>query len=174
MEDNLMNHLKAFRDLLAREADHVSALVKLEEQKYESLKSVDMTSLMNVNTNEEETLQMLDSIEKRRKKAIAGLAAELKIPPDITLSDLIRAIPDEKYNNLKNELIVLRNRIKGLTEKLQVNMTENSELIRSNLDIINMTLSFANRGAQKETYGDRAASARKESRDSIYIINQIA
>lgn len=39
---------------------------------------------------EEKSLQMLDSIEKRRKKAIAGLAAELKIPPDITLSDLIR------------------------------------------------------------------------------------
>lgn len=171
METEIMNHLRSFKDLLAKEADHVSELVRLEERKYECLKLVDMEGLTRINNEEEETLQILDSIEKKRKKIIMTLSGELHFDPNISLSELFRHLPDEKFYETKQDLIVLRTRIKNSTEKLQMNMKENSELIKSNLEIINMTLNFANRNSQKETYSYRN---KKESKENIYIINQIA
>lgn len=171
MENEIMNHLKAFKELLAKEADYVSELVKLEERKYDALKMVDMENLMKINTEEEETLQFLESIEKRRKKIIMTLSGDFHFDPNVTLSELFNHLPDDKHYEIKQELIVLRARIKHLTENLQMNMKENSELIKSNLEIINMTLNFANRNSQKETYSLRN---RKESKENIYIINQIA
>jgi hypothetical protein len=126
---------------------------------------------MKINGEEEETLQFLDSIEKKRKKIIMTLSGDLQFDPNISLSELFNHLPDENFYELKQELVVLRARIKSSTEKLQMNMKENSELIKSNLEIINMTLNFANRNTQKETYNYRT---RKESKENIYIINQIA
>jgi hypothetical protein len=171
METEIMNHLRSFKELLSKEADYVSELVKLEERKYESLKLVDMEGLMRINSEEEETLQFLDSIEKKRKKIIVTLSGDFHFDPNISLAELFTHLPDEKFYETKQELIVLRTRIKNLTEKLQMNMKENSELIKSNLEIINMTLNFANRNSQKETYNYRT---KKESKENIYIINQIA
>ena len=171
METEIMNHLRSFKELLAKEADYVSDLVKLEERKYEALKMVDMDNLMKINTEEEESLQFLESVEKRRKKIIVTLAGEFHFDANVTLSELFNYIPDDQFHETKQELIVLRARIKHLTENLQMNMKENSELIKSNLEIINMTLNFANRNSQKETYNYRN---KKESKESIYIVNQIA
>ena len=56
------------------------------------------------------------------------------------------------------------------------NAVENSrqqvaDLINANMDIVNFTLSYANRTVQQDTYDFRN---KKESKESINIINQIA
>ncbi len=171
MEESIMNHMKTFKDLLSHEADALSYLEKLENQKFDALKQVDIKKLMRINSDEEEMLHKLEVIEKKRKNLILLLSEAFSFDPCVSLSELFTYLPDEEYKSYKNELSELRNTIKGFTEKLQVTMHENSEMIRTNLDIINLTLNFANRNSQKETYGYRD---KKESRENIYLVNQIA
>ncbi len=166
-----MDYLKSFKELLKLEAGYLSELVALEEEKYDALKQVDITLLMKVNTNEEDILQHLASIERKRKDLILNLSKIYHFNPNLSLTELFSYIMDENSQSLKNELIELRTKIKNEIGKLQISMHENSQIIQANLEIINLTMNFANRNAQKETYDYRS---KKESKESIYLVNQIA
>lgn len=171
MEAVLMNQLKSFMDLLLRESEALSELVTLEDSKFDALKQVEIHNLMRINALEEEILHKLGSIEKKRKNIFITLADTFHFDQNISLSELLNYLPESEYKEIKSELMELRAKIKNLTDKLQVTMHENSEMIKSNLEIINITLNFANKSEQKDTYSYRS---KKERRDNIYIINQIA
>lgn len=171
METILMKALESFKKLLAQETQYLSDLVMLEDDKYEALKQVEVSSLMKINSLEEEKLHCLGTVEKKRKEIILGLAEILPFDSNSTLTELLKIIPDEGFEVLKDELTGLRLKIKVLSDKLQVTLKENSEMIKTNLEIINVTLNFANRNSQRETYGYKD---RKETRESIYLVNQIA
>jgi len=166
-----MDYLGAFRELLKLESGYLSNLVSQEDEKYEALKQVDVTGLMRINNAEEEILERLASVERKRKELIQSLSKTYAFDPNLTLTELFNYICDEDDKPIKKELLELRTSIKAEIEKLQISLQENSHIIQANLEIIGLTLNFANRNAQKETYDYRN---RKESRESIYLINQLA
>ncbi len=166
-----MNYLKSFKELLKLESLHLESLVNLEDDKYEALKQVDVVSLMKINNDEEDILHNLSSIERKRKELIQTLSKIYNFNPNITLSDLFAYFRDEKDMTLKNELMELRAAIKDRVGKLQLSLQENSHIIQANLEIIGLTLNFANRNSQKETYNYRN---KREDKGSIYLINQLA
>ena len=171
MDNTIMNHLETFKGLLSRETEMVSGILSLENEKYDALKLVDVNKLMRINAEEEELLQSMDIIEVKRKELIVLLADKMGFNSDSTLSHMLEQFSDEPYSNIKIELLELRDTIKKDTENLRITMKENSEMIKANLEIINLTLNFANRNSIKETYNFRN---KKESKENIYIINQIA
>ncbi len=166
-----MDYLKSFKELLKLESNYLSNLVSQEEDKYEALKQVDVVSLMRINNEEEEILHKLDSIERKRKELIQTLSKNFNFDQNLSLSEMFNYICDSNDMVIKKELMELRTLIKEEIEKLRVSLQENSHIIQANLEIISLTLNFANRNAQKETYDYRN---RKESRESIYLINQLA
>lgn len=168
MEPTLMQSLKRFTELLTREAGALESLYQMEEQKYEVLRMVDADALIRLNSLEEEQLVVMELVEKKRKDALTVLAMQMGLGSDVTLSELVAGLSSEEE---REKLAVLRDRIKHLTEKLQTAMRENRDMIQSNLEIINLTLNFANRNNQKEVYDYRS---RKESRESIFLVNQLA
>lgn len=171
METLWMNQLASFREMLQKESAALKALLQLEDDKYEALKDVDVSKLMRINSSEEDILIELNQTEKKRKELIILLSKVFHFDPSLTLREIFSYIPDQDYAGIKADLLQERDSIKNLTVKLQTTMQENSEMIHANLEIINLTLNFANRHAQKETYDYRS---RKESRDNIYLVNQIA
>jgi hypothetical protein len=166
-----MDYLKSFRELLKLEANYLSSLVSQEEDKYEALKQVDVTSLMKINNEEDDILHSLASIEKKRKELIQTLSKTYSFDQNLSLSELFNHICSDDDSAIKEELMGLRTLIKDEIGKLQISLKENSNIIQANLEIIGLTLNFANRNAQKETYDYRN---KKESRESIYLINQLA
>jgi uncharacterized protein YihD (DUF1040 family) len=171
MENLVNNYLESFRELLCREAGMVKSLLGLEEEKYDALKQVAVKDLVSINTREEDILQFMDGVERQRKELLLLLARAFGFEPETTLSQMLAKLPDDPFAALKGELSALRDDIKGSSGKLQVTMKENSGMVRANLEIINLTLQFANRHAIKETYDYRS---RRGARENITIINQIA
>lgn len=166
-----MEHLKSFKELLKLESGYLSSLVNQEEEKYEALKQVDVTSLMRINNEEEEILHRLASVERKRKELIQTTSKIYGFTPNLSLSELFEHIFDKDDGVIKKELMEMRLNIKEEIGKLQVALQENSHIIQANLEIIGLTLNFANRNAQKETYDYRI---KKESKESLYLINQLA
>ncbi len=163
----LVVKLDVFRKIL-KDAEHsIHQLLQLEEKKYDALKSVDIKELMNINSVEEEIVQLVDDIERKRVNVLRELSDALHIKPSVHLQELIKHMPD----NYRAEFSVLRESIHRKTDKLDVAMRENAVLIQTNLDIMNFTMNFATRAAQQETYNYRD---KKESKENVNIINQIA
>ena len=151
---------------LLKEADRaVLQLSKLEEQKHEALSQVDIKKLMKINSTEEEIVQWVDLLEEKREILIESLCARLGIAPDVVLSE-IAAYGNE---NQRRQMLELKQSIKEHSGNLDVFMRENSDLIQSNLDILNFTMNFSAVG--HETYDYRS---KKESQNNVYIINQLA
>jgi K+ transporter len=171
MEMENMKLLYTFKEILLEESASVLKLMKLEEHKYDALKAVDINSLMKLNQFEEEIIFMLDQIEQRRKEIVQKIAVFMKCPVNVTLTELIGLLPDDIDAALKLELDVIRESIKKNTSKLEVTSRENAHMVQSNLDIINLTLSFANRNSVKETYDYRN---KKDGRENRFLINHIA
>jgi hypothetical protein len=171
MEDLVKGYLENFRELLRREAELVKSILGLEEEKYDALKQVNVKDLLSINSREEDLLQFMDGVERQRKELLLLLARAFGFEPENTLSQMLANVPDDPFAVLKNELLALREEIKSSSSKLQVTMKENSGMVKANLEIINLTLQFANRHAIKETYDYRS---RRGARENITIINQIA
>jgi|GEM_PF-2185941 flagellar biosynthesis/type III secretory pathway chaperone len=166
-----MDYLKSFKELLKLESNYLSNLVSQEEDKYEALKQVDVENLMRINNEEEDILHRLASVERKRKELIHTLSKIFKFDQNLTLTELFNYICGDGDEAIKKDLMKLRTSIKQEIEKLQISLQENSHIIQANLEIIGLTLNFANRNAQKETYDYRN---KKESKESIYLINQLA
>ena len=167
-----MKSLAAFEELLKKEAHALQELLKLEDDKYDALKMVDVAKLMRINSQEEESLEKLNSVEKKRKDLIVSLSKIYHFDSSLSLREIFEIIPEmPELSSSRENLLGLRNTIKNLTGRLQTTMHENSDLIQANLEIINLTLNFAQRNSQRETYGYRM---RKESREGIYLVNQLA
>lgn len=171
MENSVKAYLENFRELLRKEAELVASILGLEDEKYDALKQVNVKELMAINIREEDVLQFMDGVERKRKELLVLLARTLGFEPENTLSQMLSKVPDDPYLSIKNELLELRLEIRQSSDKLQITMKENSEMVKANLEIINLTLQFANRHAIKETYDYRS---RRQTRDNISIINQIA
>lgn len=167
MDKSLTDLLDVFRKVL-KDADHsIQQLLQLEEKKYDALKQVSVKELMRINSVEEEIVQLIDALEKKRQDTLMLLADVLHVKPSIQLQDLIRHLPD-RY---QGEFQVLRDSIRNKTDRLDITMRENAALIQTNLDIMNFTMNFATRSAQQDTYNYRD---KKESKENVNIINQIA
>lgn len=169
MEQKIMDYLLAFSDLFGQIRKTVKQLLTLEEQKYDALKQVDIKELMQINSVEEEVLQFMNSLEKRRQTMIAGLAAYFQCGTDISLTELIAYFPVE----MQDVFFEMRKAIKHDTNKLDITMRENTEMIRTGLEIVDFTLSFANNAAKDDTY-DLRQGAVSSDKNNIHLINQIA
>jgi len=176
MEDR-MDYLKLLKEILQQEYAKISSLVKLEEEKFEALKQVDVSLLMKINNQEEDILHQMNFLEKKRKDIIKNLASIYNFNPDLSLKEILDylpesdSIPSSGQSRIKEEIMEIRESIKRRIAGLQTTLHENSEIIKANMEIINLTLNFANRNSLKETYDYRL---KKESKDTINLVNQIA
>ncbi|OHD53644.1 MAG: hypothetical protein A2Y33_06900 [Spirochaetes bacterium GWF1_51_8] len=167
MPADWMKELANFETVLNELTAAVESLVSHEEQKYDALKQIDVKKLMELNSEEEILMQQLDGRDKKRAVLINRMAREFGIEPSAPLSELITQFPLEMQERFHE----LRRKIKRLSTKLETAVRENSRLIQNNLNIINFTLNFANRGAVTETYNYRE---RGEGHKNLHIVNRIA
>jgi hypothetical protein len=170
MDASQMNYWSLLRDMLVRERDTLSELVILEGRKFEALKKVDISKIIMINSQEEDYLQKMESIEKKRKEILLILSKHHHFDSDVTITQLIESIPAE-LEKYKDILTDLRLAIKSIADNLGAALHENSRIIKTNLEIINATLNFANKGDQKETYN---YNNKKVNRSNLFLINQIA
>lgn len=167
MEKSLNELLADFRDTLAKMSKNLGELLELENQKYEALKSVDIKSLMDLNSSEEELIQYSDTLEKKRVRIIGKLAANLGFDVNLKLSEMLTYFPV----SYQQEFTALRNEIKGRSDHLQITMRENAEIVQANLDIVNFTLNFATGTNRKDTY---CQSGHSDDKNNLYLIDRMA
>jgi flagellar biosynthesis/type III secretory pathway chaperone len=167
MSAEWMKELAGLETILNNIASVIESLAAFEEQKFDALKQVDIKKLMQLNSEEDILVQQMDALDKKRAVSIGRLTRELGIDLSVPLSELIAHFPPDKQEEFQR----LRKSIKSRTIKMETTMRENSRMIQSNLNIINFTLNFANRGAVTETYNYRE---RGEGHKNLHIINRIA
>lgn len=173
MDNQRMQTLDAFFRALDKETECLEQLIALENEKNDALRQVDVEALMKVNANEEEVMQFMEGTERRRKEIVISLARENRMTPDVTLAELVKGLPDDVPADVREKMQKSRTRIRELTDKLQVVLKENREMVQANLSIIDMTLGYAQKKDKSETYNYGTQNS-KESRDKLFIINQIA
>lgn len=168
----LTNNFISFKDILEKISIYVEQLVELENQKYEVLTQLEIKRLMEINSREDEITHEIDILEQQRKNSILKLSYELGFDSGITLSEMITYFP----LSLQDELHRIRHSIKENSRRLEIIMRENSYIIQANLEIINFTLSFANRSADLNTYqlSDKNHTSQKSNDLNLHIVNHIA
>ncbi len=167
METDLRNSLDDFRKVMSDIGRSLGQLSDLEDRKYDALKVVDIKSLMKLNADEEDLIQISSELEKRRSLIVRHLSRQFGFDSNATLKEIITYLPLEEQESF-NEI---RKDIKSNTHKLSTTLRENETLIRTNLDIVNFTMSVINRDSQKETYDYRT---HKGSRENIGMVNKFA
>ncbi|MCX7821505.1 MAG: flagellar protein FlgN [Brevinematales bacterium] len=171
METSIMNYFKKLATILFKEKEILELVLKVENEKYDILRFVDVKGLMDLNSQEEGFLELLSSIEKRRKDIIISMCKEKGINPDLSLKEIIEHFSGQIDEDIKNEITELRESIKQISEKLRSIVRENEQLIKSNMEIISLTLNFANKHSSYETYNFRNKG---EAASRVHLINSLA
>ncbi|MEJ5284318.1 MAG: flagellar protein FlgN [Brevinematia bacterium] len=171
MESSVMNYFKKLATVLFKEKEILELVLKVENEKYDILRFVDVKGLMDLNSQEEGFLELLSSIEKRRKDIIIAMCKEKGINPDLSLKEIMEYFNSEINEEIKNEITDLRESIKSISEKLRAVVRENEQLIKSNMEIISLTLNFANKHSSYETYNFRNKG---EAASRVHLINSLA
>ncbi len=171
MESSVMNYFKKLATVLFKEKEILELVLKVENEKYDILRFVDVKGLMDLNSQEEGFLELLSSIEKRRKDIIIAMCKEKGINPDLSLKEIMECFDSEIDEETKNEITDLRESIKSISEKLRAVVRENEQLIKSNMEIISLTINFANKHSSYETYNFRNKG---EAASRVHLINSLA
>ncbi len=171
MESSIMNYFKKLATVLFKEKEILELVLKVENEKYDILRFVDVKGLMDLNSQEEGFLELLSSIEKRRKDIIIALCKEKEINPDLSLKEILEYFDEQIDEETKFEIMDLRESIKNISEKLRAVVRENEQLIKSNMEIISLTLNFANKHSAYETYNFRNKG---EASSRVHLINSLA
>jgi len=167
MQDSTTTYVEKFKVLLEKELDNLSQLYEIELCKYDALKDVDLKALNRINSVEEEIVSYIDTLEKERRDTVFLLSNIFGFDPSIKLSDIVNYFPEE----IVNEILVIREKIKEISNKLSVTIQTNKRLIESNLDIIRFTMGFTSKRSIKSTYDYRN---KHESRETLSMFNQFA
>lgn len=167
MENDLRNSLDDFRKIMSDINRSLEQLTSTEDRKYEALKVVDVKTLMKLNADEEDLIQIAAELEKRRSLIVRHLAKQYGFDPMATLSEIVTYLPLE----VQESFAEIRKSIKTNTNKLALTLRENETLVRTNLDIVNFTMSVINKDCQRETYDYRN---QKSARENIGMVNKLA
>jgi len=171
MDTNLMiKLLNSLKETLNYELESVKKIYQLENNKYDELRDVNLKEIMKINIEEDYLLQYLDSIENKRSDLVSKISKELKCNEITTINEIINNLPDD-FQEYKNYFDKINQEIRSYTKKLLLLTKENSELIRINLDIINMTLSYSEQILKIDTYNNN--DIKNIIKSNKFLINQI-
>ncbi len=170
MEEIIMNYLKKLSSILQKERNVLEMVSKLENEKYDALKSVDVKRLMDINSQEEGLIELLGSAEKKRKEVIVQLSKEFNLDKNLSLTQIIENFKGMIDESLRLELLKEKENIKHISEKLKAVVRENEGLISSNLEIISLTLSFASKHSFYDTYNHRNKG---EGISKVHLVNSL-
>jgi len=171
METVVMNYFKKLIQTLTKEKDVLESILKLENEKYEILRNVDIKGLMEINSQEEGLLEMIDTVEKKRKEIIFYLCKEYNLDRNLSLKEIVSILKEEIGEEIEKEISSLRENIKNVSENLKAAVRENEALIKSNLEIISLTLNLTGKHSFYETYNHKSKG---DSFSKVHIVNSLA
>lgn len=160
------------RKILTKIGDELHLLLQFENEKYEALKSVDVRELLRLNTLEEEHLMVMSEYDRQRQVFIAELAEFHGLDVGLTLKGMAELFPD----NTGQQLAELGDKIRHDSRRLGLTVRENQALIQANMEIIQMTLSYAGQ-EEKMGYEKNASTHYSESfsgLSELAMVNQFA
>ncbi len=169
--EEIMNFFKKLATTLFKEKEVLELILKVENEKYDVLRFVDVKGLMELNSQEEGFLELLSSIEKKRKEIISEICKHFNIEEDISLRQLLEHFENRLDDSIVNEIKDLRETIKNISEKLKAVVRENEQLIKSSMEVISLTLNFASKHSIYETYNFRN---KNDATSKVHLINSLA
>ncbi len=166
-----MNLLRAeeaerLQKILIKIRDEVKLLLQLENEKFTALKEVDVKELLRLNALEEEHLSVMSEYDRQRQVLIVELAEFHGLDISLSLSELVKKFPA----NAGLSLVELGEDIRHDTRRLDISVRENKSLIQANMEIIQMTLSYA---GQEEKIGYEHSDGYSAS-STLAMVNHIA
>lgn len=167
MESQIMKLLQDLRDVMKRMDVNLNHILELENQKYTALKQVDMENLNRINTDEEDYILYSDSLDKKRMAIIMDLAETIGFDKSLRLEKMLEYFPIEWHETFRE----IRDSIRKKTHKLEITMKENAEIIKSNLEIVNFTLSLVHQDTDNDTYDYHN---KKKSEKQYNLIDRMA
>jgi flagellar biosynthesis/type III secretory pathway chaperone len=127
--------------VLGRERDIYRSLIPISERKTSILIKEDLKSLQEVTEEEQNLLDEVYALDKKREKIIANIGVVLnKDPKELdltTLAKLMARQPEEK-----KRLSELHDSLKDIMERLVSVNEKNKDLIENSLEMIEFNMNF--------------------------------
>ncbi|MBX6350581.1 MAG: flagellar protein FlgN [Clostridia bacterium] len=146
-----MTPLESLRGALDEELALYRDLYALGVQKGRAIEAADVQALARVVEGELECLARLERAEARRAKASAELAASLGAAAEATLHEILRLLPQEEREALKERRFALL----SVMDEVRRVSGANEELLRQSLAYVNFSLGLIQRAQAAADVYDR-------------------
>lgn len=138
-----MSDLARLEELLEAEAQGYSAFVTRLPLKTALIKKGQLAALEAFLAREAEEQQKLRALERERADVSAAVAAQLGLPPDATLAQVIAGLPAgqrSKLSTLRDRLIEQSRRLQEGNERCEILLQASLEFVKYSLELIGTIL----------------------------------
>lgn len=145
------------KGLLLVELDNLEKLLKLSFTKTQAILNDDLEQISDITLIEEKLVREVMELEDKRIKLLDNWGVKIDTP----ISDVVEQIPDGK-----KELIELREKFKGVMEKLGDRNQVNARLIEQNLEWVEFNLNLLTSTTTPGSYGED--SKKREEKQKLF------
>lgn len=154
-------------EILTKEKGFYESILKLSTDKKDVIVAGKISELEGITRLEQSIIVKLGKLEEEREELAWKLAAVLKVKPsEITLSKLVKMVPEEQGSKLKN----CQDSLLKTVNDIRNTNTLNSKLIRNSLDYIDFSVNIlTNAGVSGNSYSNSGQSSDPKKRNFFDI-----
>lgn len=141
-------------DVLDQECDIFDQLISVSRDKTQAIVAGDMDRLNAISGKEQEVVDRITNLEKKREEASSDILSVLGLNPEGTLTDIIDALKGQ--GDEQNELKDVHDRLLSKVKELKADNDHNSVLVNDQLEMIQFNLNALqslNQAPEVTTYG---------------------
>lgn len=128
-------------DVLNRECSEYEGLLEVSQRKTPIIVSGDLEKLQKITDEEQEMVNRLNRLERRRTEVTADIATVLnKDVKQLTLTNLIGMLEGRKSE--QNALAIVHDKLGGTIRELQRVNEQNASLLRDSLEMVEFEISM--------------------------------
>lgn len=142
-------------EVLNKEASVYEGILKLSKKKTDVIISGKVSELEGITKAEQSVIVTLGKLEEEREKLVEQIAVQLDMKAsDVKLSDLIKLLPQEQAEKLKE----CHDTLPKVFSDIQNANVVNSKLIRNSLDYIDFSINVLTSTGTTGNYGNSGQS----------------
>lgn len=150
--------IQQLKDILIKENEMYTNVLKLAEQKTEVIMMGDTKTLEDITKKEQQFITTMNTFEKIRRSALTNITTKLNIKEYSTVSELLLFLEED----IGNDIDEIRYKLLGTIQSIKMANESNERLIDQNLQYINFNLEILTQSTEDgNKYNNTALGGKK-------------